>query len=936
MPILYLLLATLVAVFAASAAYAQTAVFTLQDKTNLPAGTYQIYVTGFSTPGPYALQADGSWATPATPTGTATLPCWRFPQDITKVQINSAQTSISARVYYFVVTDTTAFPSCNPTSGTGLFNQQGVGSAFTYTSIAGLNLTMPTVTSVGAKTFPAWTFSEIGASSANGTIDLSQVDFLAFPANTVATVTAGATPANPSTMGNPVGTTANPNDAVNHLTMRDSYSAYINGLAEAGNNNQSCGKDATPAVCAYLDLLQNIRTGGSGVPEYIIQNPGGYLGQYSSTTQQSGLNTVFDTLIGKLWTTSNPPTLTIQSGGAFGSIPNDVFTSSIVTINYPNSTYAVKAMKFTGTATSGNYVAYVFSPLDYQNGCNAGSILTQYCSLPASTGYQVFAGAGALGPPLSDTYTQLCNANLLLPACATAPDAGDYNALVARLGFLISGAMNRGAAMVACAGNTWTCWQDETYWYPTAVSSTFPDITQNQFSRWMHTATIGGTSMFVRPPSAVKSASTTAGTGKPMGMAYGFSNDENPTPPAVSPPQAEVPSKFDQTVVYGGAGPYTITFGPWVGTLPTLAVTTLGSGSVTSSPAGINCDPTCSQSYPMGTTVVLTAQPSPTWVFAGWSGACTGHSTTCTVTVNGTTTAHAEFGQILAAPSGFGLHVVVHGTGTVTSTPAGIACGATCSNAFGANTSVTLSAASAAGWTFAGWTGACSGAGASCTVSMSESRTVGASFVHNTHFTLAVTAGSNGVVTTTPGGIDCGTRCIAGFAAGTTINVIARPNPGYRFSGWSGACSGTNTCDLTMSANRSVQAAFAAVAPGHYALTVHDYGEGTIVSAPAGINCGATCTAAYATGTEVTLLASPAPGYQFAGWTGACTGTGACVVWMDNLAHVNATFTPSAILAADNPIPTLSQWALLLLTLLMAGVACRHWSPRAARADKTR
>ena len=120
---------------AASAQTATTATFTLQDKTNLTSGTYRIYVTGFSTAGPNGpliLQADGSWAVPTPPVSPATtvngtLPCYRFskdnpqPGDISQIQINGAQTSISARVYYFIVTDTTTFPHCNPTAGnTGL------------------------------------------------------------------------------------------------------------------------------------------------------------------------------------------------------------------------------------------------------------------------------------------------------------------------------------------------------------------------------------------------------------------------------------------------------------------------------------------------------------------------------------------------------------------------------------------------------------------------------------------------------------------------------------------------------------------------------------------------------------------------------------------------------------------------------------------------
>jgi Divergent InlB B-repeat domain/IPTL-CTERM motif len=928
-----LLFVTVFGALAATSANAATAVFQLQDQTNLT-GSYQIYVTGFSTAGPYVLQADGSWGTPATPSppgATTTLPCYRFPQDITQVQINSLQTAISARVYYFVVTDTARFPTCNPASGTGLFNQQGVTNAFTYT-LPSLNLTAPTVTSVAATNFPAWTFSEIGASATTGTIDLSQVDFFAFPMNTTATVTSN-TPANPTVIGNPIGATDNPGDAVNALSIRDSYSTFINGLAEAKNGNQLCSTDPTPVECAYLDLLQNVKTTGSAVPQYVIQNPGGFLGQNTATTQTSRLNTVFDNLIGNLWTLSSPPTLTIDTGGVLGAtsvtpgVPEDLFTSSIVTMNFPGSAYSVKAMKFTGTvAGSGSYVAYVFSPKDYQTGCATANIPSQYCSNPPSTGYQVFAGAGALGAPLADTYNQLLLAGVLSPNAATYGSSG-YNAVVARLGFLISGAMNRGVALVPCTGqNTWKCWQDETYWYPVSTSSTFPDITQNLFSRWMHTSTIGGTPMFKRPPSAVRSASSTAGSGKLMGMAYGFSNDENPTPQATTPPQPEAPSKMDQTVVFGGSGPYTITFGPWVtqSTSPTLSVTTQGAGTVTSSPAGINCGPACSQSYASGTTVILTASPSPGWIFSGWSGACAGGSTTCSVTLSTTTIVNATF--TATAASTYGLNVVLSGAGTVTSVPPGISCGSTCSAAFNANTSVTLSAAAGGGSTFAGWSGACSGQNTTCTITMSAAQNVGATFVNSAQFTLTVTGGSNGIVTTVPGGIDCGTSCVAGFAAGAAVSVIARPNPGYQFIGWSGACSGTNTCDLTMNGNKAVQATFAAVPAVQYALTVHDFGAGTVVSSPSGINCGVACSAIYLAGTEVTLSATPSAGYRFTGWAGACTGAGACVVSMDDLQFVDATFTPNASPGTASPIPTLAQWALMLMSLLL--VAAAYWQRR--------
>ena len=68
-------------------------------------------------------------------------------------------------------------------------------------------------------------------------------------------------------------------------------------------------------------------------------------------------------------------------------------------------------------------------------------------------------------------------------------------------------------------------------------------------------------------------------------------------------------------------------------------------------------------------------------------------------------------------------------------------------------------------------------------------------------------------------------------------------------------------------------------------------GQGTVSSAPAGVSCGATCTAPFAAGTTVTLSASPAPGSVFAGWGGACSGTGACTVSMTRAQSVVATFS---------------------------------------------
>jgi subtilisin family serine protease len=81
------------------------------------------------------------------------------------------------------------------------------------------------------------------------------------------------------------------------------------------------------------------------------------------------------------------------------------------------------------------------------------------------------------------------------------------------------------------------------------------------------------------------------------------------------------------------------------------------------------------------------------------------------------------------------------------------------------------------------------------------------------------------------------------------------------------------------------------VAPATYTLTVTHNGNGTVTSAPVGIDCGVTCAAPFAAATAVTLTAAPVNGYQFAGWGGACSGTESCVVTMNANASVSATFS---------------------------------------------
>ena len=79
-----------------------------------------------------------------------------------------------------------------------------------------------------------------------------------------------------------------------------------------------------------------------------------------------------------------------------------------------------------------------------------------------------------------------------------------------------------------------------------------------------------------------------------------------------------------------------------------------------------------------------------------------------------------------------------------------------------------------------------------------------------------------------------------------------------------------------------------------FTLTVQKSGSGTgdVLSVPAGIDCGATCSALFSAGSPVGLAASPTGGSTFTGWSGGgCSGTGGCNVTMNSDQTVTATFT---------------------------------------------
>jgi Divergent InlB B-repeat domain len=324
-----------------------------------------------------------------------------------------------------------------------------------------------------------------------------------------------------------------------------------------------------------------------------------------------------------------------------------------------------------------------------------------------------------------------------------------------------------------------------------------------------------------------------------------------------------------------------------------LEVRKEGSGTVTTTPDGIDCGDSCSASYRRGSTVDLPATAAPRSAFAGWDGGGCSGTSACQVSMHGDVEVTARF-----RPVGRTVPLTIrqrgNGIGTVTSDPTGIRCGDVCRGSYQVGARVVLVAQAAPGSIFAGWRGGgCFGVG-SCAVAMAGPKIVVASFRRATGKTVKLTLdlqgeGRGGVVST-PSGIDCEPTCSSEFEVGTQVTLTAQAEDGSTFDGWSGGgCTGQEPCLVTLDEDTSVAAAFKRAATAEVAVRIS--GAGSVSSNPSGISCGVSCSASFEVGSTVTLTASAGDGYTFAGWRGAdCSGTGVCVVNVDGPKLVYAVF----------------------------------------------
>jgi len=85
-------------------------------------------------------------------------------------------------------------------------------------------------------------------------------------------------------------------------------------------------------------------------------------------------------------------------------------------------------------------------------------------------------------------------------------------------------------------------------------------------------------------------------------------------------------------------------------------------------------------------------------------------------------------------------------------------------------------------------------------------------------------------------------------------------------------------------------------------VTMAGTGTGTVSSSPAGITCGTTCSGNFGKNSCVTLTATASTNATFSGWSGACAGTGSCVVTMDAAKAVTATFAEIPTVIIPSPV----------------------------------
>jgi hypothetical protein len=348
-----------------------------------------------------------------------------------------------------------------------------------------------------------------------------------------------------------------------------------------------------------------------------------------------------------------------------------------------------------------------------------------------------------------------------------------------------------------------------------------------------------------------------------------------------------------------------------------------GFGTVSSSPAGINCDTSCTDEvggFDANSSVTLTATPNDRSKFSLWSGACTGTDDTCTLTMNTDknviayfdgkpvitiTPTSYDFGSIYGSANAF----TITNVGLADLTMGSISLSGTNSSDF--NIPFTLD--NCTGQTLVPYT-SCSftvellpasagpkSAAINIPSNDPDNGTLSVPVSANIPYTyiISTTAGSGGTISPSFATVN--------FGGSQTFTIT--PNSGYHIADVK--VDGISVTDYPTSTNTSYSLTLSNTKAAHtisatfsntYKLTISKSGtgSGTVTSSPFGISCGTGCSKSFTNATAVILTASPDTDSTFTGWSGGgCSGTEDCTVTLNEDTTVTATFTAPYIVISD-------------------------------------
>ncbi|MCB2202437.1 InlB B-repeat-containing protein [bacterium] len=315
--------------------------------------------------------------------------------------------------------------------------------------------------------------------------------------------------------------------------------------------------------------------------------------------------------------------------------------------------------------------------------------------------------------------------------------------------------------------------------------------------------------------------------------------------------------------------------------------------------------------YDYGTVVDVIPTAATGYEFTYWSGDCDGTGA-CQVTITDDMNVIAHFTQ-----TAFNLTIIIDPAESGTTIPsAGV-------HPYIEDSEVAILAAPATGYEFDHWSGDCTGTG-TCSLIMDSNKTV---TVHFSQIMFDLTINNDPEV----GGTTDPAAGVHSYAYGSVVPITATPAENYNFVEWTGDCTGSGACEIEMYDDMEVTA--------HYLFVTHDLeidlepaGSGT-TSPTAGIHT-------YDHGSVVDIVPTPAPGYEFAYWSGDCTGTGACQVTVDDDLYVMAHFAQGTyeltinvepeVGGTTNPVPGVYEYLegtpIVVIAEPASGFIFDHWS----------